>query len=67
MKVFNITPLEDRVKSCDNCVYAHPDTCRMCRLDREESRLETIAEQLGTVSLYKLHPKKTLLERILGR
>jgi hypothetical protein len=80
MKTWNITPVE--VKSCENCVWSAPINCRMCKADREENvlfltkdqhrechsyALTELAEILGTVSLYKLHPKKTLIQRILGR
>lgn len=45
--------------NCDGCLWRLPDTCRACRVDQSIK----IAEQIGTVSLTRLH-KLTLSQKI---
>ena len=65
-------------KQCDNCVWASPDTCGACKAEQAERLKEVyedieltkqydLAEIFGDTKLIQLHPKKTLLQRILGR
>ena len=62
MLIQNITPVELKWL-CKDCPWANPDTCRICRQDRQIE----IAEQIGTQTLRILHPRKSIWQRIRGK